>query len=149
MWPNDMNIWQFNALLMRRLAAWNVFNLIIGIKLSRSPDPMRRGIGIQAIGWAVVNFAIAFFGGTTAQKKVGRSDALEATVMDKEARNLRRLLWINAGLDVAYMFGGRWYAVRESQRPFRGGMGIGIIIQGIMLFIFDVSHALFVPGANR
>ncbi|PJF27320.1 MAG: hypothetical protein CUN53_04525 [Phototrophicales bacterium] len=61
-----------------------------------------------------------------------------------QARSLRRLLWINAGLDVLYMIGGLWYALR-AKAPRGRGMGIGVIFQGLFLFIFDVLQAREVP----
>ncbi|MBA3868446.1 MAG: hypothetical protein H0X30_04780 [Anaerolineae bacterium] len=72
-------------------------------------------------------------------------DALQAETLAKESRNLRRLLWINAGLDVGYILGGWCYSNREVARPFRRGLGLGIILQGALLLVFDVIHALQVP----
>ena len=140
-----MNIWEFNALLTRRLFGWNVINMAVGFVLGRNTDALWRGIGSQAIGWAVINFAIALFGGTATQKRAVKPDALQVEKLAKESRNLRRLLWINAGLDVGYMLGGWWYSGREMARPFRRGIGLGIIIQGALLLMFDVIHALQVP----
>ena len=140
-----MTIWQFNTLLTRRLFGWNVINMVAGFLLGRSSDAIQRGIGAQAVGWAAVNFAIAIFGGRATQKRAEKSDALQAATLAKESHNLRRLLWINAGLDVGYMLGGWWYARREKARMFRRGMGLGVIIQGMLLLVFDVVHALQVP----
>ena len=140
-----MNIWQFNALLTRRLFGWNVINLAIGIVLGRNTDALWRGIGSQAVGWSIINFAIALLGGRATRKRAAKPDAVQTEILATESRNLRRLLWINAGLDVGYMLGGWWYSNREVARPFRRGMGLGIIIQGALLFVFDVIHALQVP----
>ncbi len=141
----SMNIWQFNGLVTRRLFAWNVINMAVGVLMGRSSHDERRGMASQAVGWAGVNFAIAFFGGRATRKREQQANALEATTLAKEARNLKRLLWLNAGLDVGYMLGGWWYAQREAARPFRRGVGRGIIIQGALLLVFDVVHALLVP----
>src|SRR4051794_11434124 len=111
-----MNIWQFNALVTRHLFGWNVINLAIGIVLGRNSDALWRGIGSQAVGWSVINFAIALFGGRATQKRSVKPEALQAKTLAKESRNLRRLLWINAGLDVGYMVGGWWYSNREVAR---------------------------------
>ena len=141
-----MNIWQFNALVTRRLFGWNVINFFAGLILGRSSDAEQRGIASQAVGWAVINFAIAIFGGRATHKRAVKPDAMEAATQAKESRNLRRLLWLNAGLDVGYMLGGLWFANRETARPFRRGIGIGITIQGALLFVFDVVHALLVDN---
>ncbi len=144
-----MNIWQFNTLLTRRLFSLNVINFATGLVLSQKPEPIQRGNGMQAVGWAAVNFAIALFGWKWSQKRAAKPDALDKTVLAKETRNLRRILWFNAALDVGYMLGGWWYTQRESERPFRWGSGLGIIIQGMMLLIFDAVHALQVPDTER
>jgi len=50
-----------------------------------------------------------------------------------------------------YMVGGsalsRSGARNQDER--RRGMGIGIIIQGVLLFVFDVVHALIVPDGTN
>lgn len=140
-----MNIWQFNEQVTRRLMTWNAVNLVCGLALANSRDAERRGIGTQAAGWAVINVAIAIIGGRATRQRAQKADALKPETLTREARNLRRLLWLNAGLDVGYMLGGWWYARREGKRPFRRGMGTGIIIQGLLLFIFDVTQAWDVP----
>ena len=69
----------------------------------------------------------------------------------EQARKLRRLLWLNAALDVGYVAGGWWFAHRfngaqgERDRSVRGH-GYGIILQGAFLFLFDVIHALRLPS---
>ncbi len=66
--------------------------------------------------------------------------------MEREARNLRRLLWINTGLDVLYVAGGLVLVVTlGAQNPFMAGSGWGVIVQGGFLLIFDLLHALAVP----
>lgn len=140
-----MSIWQFNSLVTRRLVLWNLVNMAIGIWLGRSTSAEQSGMGSQAVGWAGVNFAIAFFGSRATAKRAVRPDAMDKPVLVKEARNLQRLLWLNAGLDVGYMLGGWWYARREQARPFRRGIGRGIVVQGALLLVFDVIHAVRVP----
>ena len=101
-----MNIWGLNVLLTRRLFGWNVVNMAAGVVLARNADALWRGIGSQAVGWSVINFIIAIFGGSAIQKRSLKPDAFNPEILAKESRNLRRLLWINAGLDVGYMVGG-------------------------------------------
>lgn len=65
-------------------------------------------------------------------------DPQAPAVEAQERRNLRRLLWLNAGLDVLYVLGGLLLQRRQHWR----GHGWGIIIQGSFLFLFDLYHAL-------
>ena len=67
----------------------------------------------------------------------------------REAGGLRRLLWINAGLDVLYVAGGLLLAFTLGRRsPFAAGSGWGIVLQGAFLFGFDLLHARGVPTGD-
>ncbi|MBN1978402.1 MAG: hypothetical protein JW918_13475 [Anaerolineae bacterium] len=68
-------------------------------------------------------------------------------VLAREARNLRRILLINTGLDVLYVAGGVALALTlGADNPFWRGNGWSIVVQGGFLFCFDLLHALGVPG---
>lgn len=140
----QMNIWQFNTLLSKRLLSWNVANFALGILLMLTRSPFRRGLGAQFAGWAVVNLLIAVFGERGTQARAARPDALSPLVREGQARFLRRLLWINAGLDVLYIIGG--LLMGRSSKAGRRGTGLGIAVQGALLLIFDVIHARIVPN---
>jgi hypothetical protein len=147
-----MTIWQFSEQVSRRLLAWNVLNFLVGAALTlgapMTPDPARRrGLASQFIGWAVINIGIAVFGAWATERRrasLPNPDAPEAAA--REARNLSRLLWINAGLDMLYMVGGA--RLQRNRKPMWSGMGSGIIFQGLFLLIFDVVHGLRVPKAG-
>jgi hypothetical protein len=74
--------------------------------------------------WALVNAAIAYVGWLGAEPDLA---------------NLRRLLWINAGLDVLYVAVGLGLWMRP--RPMLKGFGLAIAIQGLFLLFFDLLHA--------
>ncbi len=138
-----INIWQFNEMLSRRLLAWNILNIATGLVLTCRAG-FWRGFGSQSIGWGFFNVGIAIIGRTVTRRRVAALDDPYATdVIVKEARNLRRILWINTGLDVLYMLGG-WQFARNQGRhnEARRGAGWGIVLQGWLLFIFDLIHAL-------
>ena len=44
---------------------------------------------------------------------------------------------MNAGLDIGYVALGLWLMQHFKARPDRRGMGLGILIQGLWLFLFD------------
>lgn len=139
-----MNIWQFSAQVSARLLRWATASTLVGLALL----PARafwRGVGAQAVGWGVIDAAIALVGGVMGQRSRSRlADPHAPDVLAREARNLRRLLWINAGLDVLYMLGG-WLWARRKRDAFGKGTGWGIVVQGAFLFGFDLYHALRVP----
>jgi hypothetical protein len=137
-------IWDFARRVTWRLLGLNVLNMVCGVLLQRAAA-FQRGIGVQAIGWAVVNILIAVIGGRGTERRARAAEAHSAATLRKETRTLRWLLWINAGLDVLYMLGGWQWARRNRSEAFLRGNGIGVMVQGALLFVFDVYHALRIP----
>lgn len=140
-----MNIWKFQDRLTAVLLSWAAASLATGIALSRREDEFRRGVGEQFAGWGIVNAAIAIFGQRSANKRRNMPEANTPETLSREKTKLARLLWINTGLDVFYILGGR-LAVRtrgETDDRWRG-RGWGIIIQGGFLFVFDLVNALLI-----
>ncbi len=87
-----------------------------------------RGFWLVSGIWCVVNSAIALAG-----------------LMGEPAEPpaLRRLLLINAGLDVAYIAAGAILMSRPA--PTLRGPGAAVVVQGFFLLIFDTVHALGLP----
>jgi hypothetical protein len=141
---DNRNIWAFQQSLSHRLIRWNLVNIGLGFLLSFF-SPFWRGLGSQGIGWGLINILIGIVGGRAAQRKAAQPDAQTAEKQVQEASNLFRLLVINAGLDMFYMMGGRWLIRKSAAQPYRRGMGWGIIIQGLLLFLFDITQAAAVP----
>lgn len=142
-----MNIWQFQAMVTRRLLRWSVFSMVAGVLLSRRDDKFWRGVGTQFVGWGLIDAMIALFGRWQSRRRQAQlDDPLAPAHTQTERRNLSRMLWINAGLDVLYVLGGRELTRRpdDGDRSWRGH-GWGIIVQGVFLFFFDVIHALRMP----
>ncbi len=139
-------IWDYQNVLSRRLLLWSVLSIGAGaLLLTFGQSPRWRGFGVQALAWGAIDAAIAMFGERAARKRrdvgPGRPEMFE-----HEARNLRRLLWINTGVDVLYVSGGLVLLYTSgAQNPFMAGNGWGIIVQGGFLFAFDLLHALAVP----
>jgi hypothetical protein len=143
-----MSIWQFQRSLMLRLLAWGFFSVASGTWLLRISQ-FWRGLGTQFIGWGAINTLIALFGGASSSHRMRtHPQALDTDYMDKETRNLARLLWLNTFLDVLYMAGGLALARRRKHEGFQRGMGWGIVIQGGFLFAFDLIHALLIPPSK-
>lgn len=138
-----MNIWGYQQILTRRLIQWALLSLGIG-GLLVGGSRFWRGVGGQFIGWALVNLGIAYFGVTTSEnRRVALPDQLAPEVLEREAHDLRRLLWINTALDLLYVAGGRWLIRRG-----KPGTGWGIVVQGAFLFLFDLLHADGVPDGR-
>lgn len=137
----------FQSQLTMRLLAWGLFNVIIGALLQGTSSPLWRAFGQQSIGWGAINVALAVFGRRGLRRKLARGYPTEEA--QRDAHTLWRILWINTGLDVLYIAGG-WKLARS-----RGdvdaktrGHGVGVVVQGAFLFIFDLLHAIWLPQAS-
>ena len=139
----NIDIWNFQSQLTRRLTIWSLASIAFGLPLL-SVSPFWRGVGIQFIVWGVIDLLIAQFGATSAKRRKARltpDDLADAT--PKESANLKRILLINAALEVLYVAGGSAPSLTfGADNPEWRGHGWGIIVQGGFLFFFDLFHAL-------
>jgi hypothetical protein len=138
-----MDIWHYYTTITRRLLAWSVVSMIAGVAFLLL-GPLWQGVGLEAIAWGVIDAGIALIGGwVTRRRRAGLEDPSAPSVLFREARNLRRILLINTGLDVLYVAGGIALALTLGvDGLFWRGNGWGIVIQGGFLFFFDLLHAL-------
>jgi len=137
-------IWAFQEVLSRRLQLWALLSMLAGLPLLFSGSPFWRGFGIQAELWGAFEAAVALFG----ERQARRQSALPSTQEQRaqETQRLRRLLWLNTGLDVLYVAGGLALALTlGAGDPSWRGHGWGIVTQGGFLFLFDLFHARGVP----
>jgi len=132
------SIWKFESDLTQRLLVWSYLSVPGGLFLWLTAKDFGRGFGIQAVFWGLVDMLIALFGTRSADRRMATADP------QREANFIRRILWINFGLDVFYILGGVWM-ILSWQRDFWQGTGWGIVFQGAFLFLFDLYHALNVP----
>lgn len=115
-------------------------------------------IALQLISWSVVWLLASIIGLWRTNRELWRVFwfvtgiwcAIDATIgiaglMGTVAPlpDLRRLLLINAGLDVLYVAVGVVLATRH--RPSLRAAGWAVIIQGAFLLLFDFLHAISIP----
>ena len=131
-------IWRFESDLTNRLLVWSILSLLSGLYIWFATNEFGRGFGIQLVAWGAVDAAIAFVGARTAARRKSTADP------QNEALFIRKVLWINFGLDVFYILGGFW-VIQAYSESFWQGTGWGIVLQGAFLFLFDLIHALRVP----
>lgn len=110
--------------LTRVLAGWAAACVVVGAGLALRADT--RSFGRQSAAWGVVDGAIAY-AGIRARRSRGPTDPAR----------LRRVLLVNAGLDVGYVAGGAWLTRSARWR----GDGQAVIVQGLFLLVLDCSAA--------
>lgn len=136
-----MTIWEFSKQVSYRLLAWAGLSVFGGLGLIWGKRPFWRGVGVQCVGWGLVDAVIALVGRRSTRRKQRAAETDPAAAGD-ERRSLARLLWINTGLDVFYVLGGVWLLRKRGEEASWRGHGWGVIVQGAFLFFFDLWHAL-------
>jgi hypothetical protein len=133
----ESDIWEFSADVSEQLLTWNMFNIIAGVIISRRGGVLR-GFASQNIGWGMINSAIALLGHRMNLRRMATIDDPEDPAVQRaESRNLRLILAVNGLLDILYILGGRRIARGTNLLSMRRGIGLGIMVQGALLFLFD------------
>jgi hypothetical protein len=130
---------QFAQQISNRLGVWAGLSVGSGAALATAEDEFLQGVGEQFIGWGAIDGLIALGGAW----QNGRRGPLDEVQEAAEFAKLRRILWLNAFLDVGYVLGGWWLIRTKGEQSARWrGRGLGIILQGGFLLVFDIIHAL-------
>lgn len=139
----EAKIWQIQTSISQQLLCWAGLNVIGGMVLQQHRSKFWRGVAMQAMMWGTINGMIAVIGNFFTNRRRMQPDANKRAVVRRERQTLLRLLWINAVLDVVYMFIGVLLALTRGRRNLlMRGNGWGVVIQGCFLFLFDSLHAL-------
>jgi carboxylesterase len=129
-------IWSYGAAVSRRLLGWSALSVIAGIGLIGWGEAFWQAFGSQAVAWGLIDAVIA---------TVGLVAKRTRTAAEQRAW-LRRVLWLNAGLDVVYMIAGAVAVFWRAGGPAGAGHGWGVIVQGAFLLLFDAWHAWRLPA---
>ncbi|WP_299571115.1 hypothetical protein [uncultured Williamsia sp.] len=128
--------------LARRLAIWGGASTLAGGALAVFGSTARaRAFGQQNAAWGAIDLVIA---------AVATRQSTPPTTS-----KLRRLLWVNTGLDVGYVAGGAWFAQNTPDLGGRvtpeqaRGHGAAVIVQGAALFVLDLTHARALSDRQR
>ena len=134
------------------LLTWGIASTTAGsaiaVRGSRSQRPQLMRFGRQTAMWGAIDGLIA---GAGIRSRRGRGE-LSPQQVEVKARNLRRLLMVNAVADIGYVIGGAVIAGRglTGRSTFRmsGGDGVAIVIQGGFLLVLDSYFAKRVAQAR-
>lgn len=135
-----MALLTYQRKMMYQLLFWAGLSTGVGLAMLTSTRLWVRSFGGMTLAWAVVNAGIAFFALRGIRKKSQQSPD-EATVQ-KWARQLLTLLWVNALLDGVYILVGLGLALWDPANRMLVGFGWAIIVQGGFLLLFDGWHAI-------
>ncbi len=139
--PN-VDVWQFQEALTERLLRWGLLSVGGGAALALRGASSQRGLGTQCVAWGAVDVLLAIFGMRRSRRRAAAPAAHTPAEQARERRTVRRILEVNAGLDVLYVLAGV-ILVRTKGRNdrFWRGSGWGVALQGLFLLGFDLLHA--------
>lgn len=148
---SSSNIYRYIGQLLSLLLGWAVFSIALGAGMRRAQDKRLSGIADQFIAWGAIDGLIAAAGiaGTRKDSRRVEQGLLDLPGQARQARRFEWLVWVNALLDIGYVAGGSTLARRNAGSPYRRGAGLGIIIQGAFLLIWDVFLALSIRKYRR
>jgi hypothetical protein len=140
---NHNNFFVYQRRALTPLLRWGIGSSLLGAVLILVPQPFWRQFGLQAVSWGVIDVLLAVVGRRQALVRAEQfaAGALDETDAEREAAHFARILLFNAGLDVGYIAAGGFTAARFADRPDRRGLGIGILVQGVFLLLFDALVA--------
>lgn len=137
------NFYRYQQRRLSILLSWGVSSVVVGSIIQLITQDFWKQFGLQALAWGAIDAALALVGIRSARSKEKRYEQKELGNADekKEARTIWRILLINAGLDGLYIVSGAWVIWRFQARSDRRGMGVGILLQGVWLLLFDALLA--------
>ncbi len=127
--------------LMTTLGGWSLGSLGVGAAMWAAGDTRVRFAGIQNVAWGAIDGAIAAYALWSDRDEQSRVEP--AAHWAAERQKLRTVLWINVGLDVAYVVTGIALSALGKTDALRGS-GAGVIAQGGFLLVFDTAGALVI-----
>jgi len=107
------------------LLVWGAINMLAGIFTLFSPSELIRGVLLQAFFWGLIDGILGL--GIFLRKK------------EFDLEKIKKILLVNVYLDVGYVVVGI-LLILFGGNAFLMGNGLGVIIQGLFLFIVDLIH---------
>lgn len=147
---HNMPFEQAQRTIAHRLFLWAGLSVILGAILARLRPSFWRGISVQFIFWGIIDGIVALLAGKT-NRVLPINNIIHPIDQENQikTKKLARLLWVNTVLDIFYMIGGlRLSMSKGASSPFWRGQGVGIIIQGGFLFVFDLVHAKWLSNRS-
>ncbi len=117
---------------MNVLLTWGVGSALVGAgKMALSTTPYGKAFALQTMVWGGIDAGIAGYGKYSLNKKLLNGSFVPA----QERKDFRKVLLINALIDVGYV--GLGVALMRAKNDKWHGHGMGIATQGAFLVLFD------------
>jgi len=135
----------------RQLAAWALLSVVTGAvalyvasvsAAATAGSAFLAAFGMQCLIWGAIDGLIAWFGARDARRRTAAGERHDPVSRAAFGRRLLRLLRLNAGLDVLYVLVGLGLMILW-RTPEGLGHGVGVLVQGGFLLLFDTWHGWF------
>ncbi len=143
---NPGDPWRRARVVGRQLTVWALASVAAGALLlavagmaAEDTAATLRAVAVQFVVWGAIDGGIAAFGERDRRRRLARGEADDATATAAFGARLRRLLRLNAGLDVVYLLVGV-VLLLAWRSPEGLGHGLGVLIQGGFLLGLDAWH---------
>lgn len=150
----SFNVFTYQCRVLPVLLAWAMGSITAGVLWWRGDHRFWRGVGSQFMGWGAIDAALAIAGmrGATLSEAKYYQGELPISENLRQTKRLELVFWVNTGLDVLYMLGGKWLIDHPTGKPTtldRRGMGWGVILQSVFLLVFDLINALILNSKRQ
>jgi hypothetical protein len=129
--------------MMSQLLLWAGLSLGAAAPMMLAPHEWVRSFGGMTAAWAIINALIAIFALRSVRKKAQQN--ADAHTTRRWMRQLVRLLWINAALDILYVCAGIGLIAWAPANRMLNAFGWAVVIQGAFLLGFDAYHGWKLP----
>jgi hypothetical protein len=138
-------IYEFQQKAMPFLLGWGMASMLGGIPFVRNKSPFLKHVGIQFLAWGAIDALIALLGlrSATRKQRAWELGEIPPEQVTKDRAGFQRIVGINAGLDVAYLLAGRALMRADRTDLRKQGAGLGVLIQGAFLLIWDALLLVF------
>lgn len=142
------SFYEYQQHALQPLKQWGLGSMLVGSLALPVPHPVIRQMGIQCLTWGGIDAGLALLGERQARHKATQlaDGALDEQQVARDIRQLHRILMLNTGLDVVYILAALGLIATSTDRPQRLGVGIGVLVQGGFLLVYD---ALFAHDIGR
>src|SRR5919199_433233 len=124
------------------LGSYALANIAVGAIVAGQTTGETKYFHRMNVYWNLVNLGIAGVGLLGSLKKHAPDETLRQAIRQHE--NMKQILLLNAGLDVAYVLGGIYLRERANNHPDQAdqlrGYGKSIMLQGGFLLAFDLAN---------
>jgi hypothetical protein len=156
--PRAPDAWCLARRVGRQLALWALLSVTAAVPIAWAAAAAAaaadlalaatlRAVALQFVVWGAIDGAIAVLALRDRRRRIDRGERGDAAATAAFGARLRRLLRLNAGLDVVYVAAG--IAVLLAWRTPAGlGHGLGVLVQGGFLLALDAWHGFRTPRAG-